>query len=406
MLKNRSVVMLPFSLLSASACSAQTPDDGNVERNNEEVGSIGQREVWSPKDNPSLFTSNLERHASHLPTSGEAAQIPWAGSYWPTYQDSINYHWAGADSLSPSKKYEVAFGGSGVEDAISAYYGIDSRAQSRRCTEDSQCDASLDESCSIRDGESRGRCIPTWFGICHAWAPAAILLPEPKHAVVKNGVRFDVQDIKALVSLVHDDVGSKFVSMRCNLSAGEMERDEDGRPNSACRDTNPGTLHILLTNYLGIKKQSFVEDRTFDYQVWNQPLRSYEILEQTNVTAQEANRLVVASTGNTPRRYKFNPDAVSFLHVKTEVQYIGETAPEAGNVSSRIDHYTGHSRYDYVLELDAQGAIIGGEWVGKSKSQHPDFLWLPDEQDESATFAGGAISYANVKALAIASVAP
>jgi hypothetical protein len=30
-----------------------------------------------------------------------------------------------------------------------------------------------------------------------------------------------------------------------------------------------------------------------------------------------------------------------------------------------------------VLEVDARGEIVGGEWVGQSRVEHPDFLWLP-----------------------------
>lgn len=74
-----------------------------------------------------------------------------------------------------------------------------------------------------------------------------------------------------------------------------------GRPSDpSCRDTNAATYHILVTNYLGIMQQSFVEDRTFDDEVWNQPLRAYRIRQQQEVAATEANRLVGAtSTGGT-----------------------------------------------------------------------------------------------------------
>jgi hypothetical protein len=81
---------------------------------------------------------------------------------------------------------------------------IDSRAGAKTCTSSSECNASLGELCGIREGATSGRCIPTWFGICHAWAAATILWPEPKHEVTRNGVTFRVQDIKALMTLVHD----------------------------------------------------------------------------------------------------------------------------------------------------------------------------------------------------------
>jgi Transglutaminase elicitor len=365
---------------------------------------------------------------------------------------------------------------------------------------------SLGEICAKREGRSAGRCLPTWFGICHAWAPAAMLLPEPQHEVVRNGVTFKVQDIKALASIVHDKTTSKFISLRCdaNDKAGEITYDENGRADAACRDTNAGTYHIILANYLGLQKKSFVEDRTFDSEVWNQPMRGYKVLAKRAVSAEEANRLIgvkgtpgatkesaatVAArawqdlqevpvsagdtytvtmtgsggdadlfvqfgaratsssytcksdgstanetcTGTVPAgattmfvgvygysgtstvsvksettgvasAYAFNADAVSFLYVKNAVSYISEIRSEQdGNMASSIDRYTGRDTYEYVLELDASGAIIGGEWVGESKKNHPDFLWLPTGAG-SRSVAGGAIKYSEVKELVDASV--
>jgi hypothetical protein len=33
--------------------------------------------------------------------------------------------------------------------------------------------------------------------------------------------------------------------------------------------------------------------------------------------------------------------------------------------------------YQYILEQDENGNVIGGEWVGNSKTDHPDFAWFP-----------------------------
>lgn len=78
----------------------------------------------------------------------------------------------------------------GVEDAIARYHGIDGQSSRKACTQTSECDCTLGESCSKRVGQTTGRCIPTWLGICHAWAPVAIMLPEPKRAAT---VRTDDQ---------------------------------------------------------------------------------------------------------------------------------------------------------------------------------------------------------------------
>jgi hypothetical protein len=476
----------------------------------------GKYEAWGPADSPSIFSSALEYRLASLPDTGAATNVPWASSYWPVYEDSINYKWGNDDSAP--KKYERAFGGTGVEDAVSAYHGIDSQTGRKECKATSECSDLKDGSeCAKRPGKDTGRCIPTWWGICHAWTPAAIMLPEPKHEVTKNGVTFRVMDIKALVTLVHNRTTSKFVSLRCERQEGydglpdnaKLHYDDYGRPadtDRECRDTNAGTYHVLLANYLGIMHQSFAEDRTFNYEVWNQPLRAFRVTEKKEVTSAEANRLIGVSSvggttdnktaiavakdawqhfgpytvaagqsfkvvmsgdndadlhvafgaqptdssyacrpyggnsdetcdviapagatkayvsvkgyaatstialkitygGGTPTAYAFNPAATKFFAIKSEVDYIGESSASTdGNLSSTVDRYTHTDYYEYILEVDANGKIIGGEWLNGSKKAHPDFLWLPTGVSGSSV-AGGKITYAQVKQLLDESVA-
>ncbi|MCA1825632.1 MAG: hypothetical protein LC689_01675 [Myxococcales bacterium] len=457
-------------------------------------------EAWSAAGNPALFSSGLEYKLDALPAQGQAKVIPWTGSYWPTANDNINYRWAGASSDSPAKKYEKAFGGHNLEDMVSKYHGIDSVAGAKSCTANSQCSSADGEICAKRTGQTGGRCIPTWWGICHGWTPASILMPEPKHAVTRNGVTFKVNDLKALASLAHDRTTSRFVSLRCDTGrASGMEFDKYGRPSDeACRDSNAGTYHVLLANYLGKMGKAFAEDRTEDAEVWNQPLRGYKVLEKRVVSAQEANRLIgvgieggtvttktaapakgawvqlgsfavaagqswqvqmtgsgdadlfvrfgsaptsgsyacrpytdgstedcsgvvpagqttlfvgvhgytaasvkvsIGVGGSVPSAYVFNAKAKKLVYVRADVQYISEESPAAdGYMTPHIDDFTQTDSYEYVLELDGNGRIVGGEWVGESKQAHPDFLWLPTGVGAS-TVAGGAISYANVKSL-------
>jgi hypothetical protein len=483
-------------------------------------GQNGKTDEWGPSDDPRLFSDTLEYSLDRLPKEGEAANIPWAGSYWPVYEDAINHRWDG-DNPSPAAKYGEAFGISDIEDKVSAAHGIENAGTHRQsCKETSDCTASDPGKCVKRRGageDEEGVCVPTWWGICHAWAPAAILEPEALHPVTKNGVEFKVNDIKALVTLVYNRSASKFVSLRCNKQKDEINYDLYDRPTSddaECRDTNPGTYHVLLANYLGLMGQAFAEDRTFDWQVWNQPIRSYKVNEMTEVTAKEANMKVgveegpsaaqrrkfngeleegewkhdgpyeveagkklevvietstwsnkkahlyvrfgstpnetdfdcgpnedgnnetcsldvpegedevyvsvFAKTGKptftvesdldkgnivaVPEAYMFNDNAAKFFYVKSEVQYITESPSSLdGNLADRIDNYTKTDRYEYILELDEDGDIIGGEWVGWSKKNHPDFLWLPTGR-YNQPIAGGAIKFQEVKDLLEASL--
>jgi hypothetical protein len=366
-------------LLLLAACTTSEPDTRPEPRD--------PSKAWSASDDPDLFDDALEYRYAALPRSGAVTKVPWAANYWPTWKDSVNHRWAGPDSVSPTAKYGAAFGRDAeLEDRVSAAYGIDSIA-GRSCSTDADCAGLAGASCAIRTGKTTGTCIETWFGLCHAWAPAAILEDEPVHPVTHNGVTFEVNDLKALVTLSYDaGLTEKFMSLRCDAKGtgdGAMSYDELGTPRPPeCADTNAGAFHVVVANYIGLRKQSFVEDRTWDYEVWNQPVRAFRVTRDAVVSASEANRLVGIAEPKTT--WGFNADAHTLRHVELELDWIAESSAETtGNLASTIDRYTYTDAYRYILELDAAGKVVGGEWIGASKTEHPDFLWLPVMKQET-----------------------
>lgn len=389
-MKNHIIVLALGVCFVLTSCSVANDSSESID---ESAAPFSMEPVaWSANDNPSVLDldSSFNYKFSELPTEGEAEKIPWAGNYWPTYRDSINYRWDGPTAESPTEKFQAAFELSGLADAVSKRYGIDSRrnSTSTSCTEDSVCDSTKGEVCSKRTGQDEGVCVETWFGICHAWAPVAIMEPEPKKPVTHNGVTFKVNDIKALLTLSYDKgLKSKLMSGRCNLAnsgeEGGIEFDEHGRPTDEfanCRDTNPGAFHVVLANMLGIQKKGLVEDRTFDYEVWNQPVRAFRVTQNTEVTKTEA----IAMVNLEGEAYTYNEEAVTFRHMKSAVQWIRESHQETdGNFASTIDNYTSTDNYEYILEIDRDGLVIGGEWLGDSKTSHPDFLWVGVEKTDT-----------------------
>ncbi len=476
------------------ACGREDPLPGGL-------ADQGQPERWSPQDNPAGFLGRVELKLEALPMEGQAAQTPWPGSYWPTYQDSINQRWDGDQSEPASVKYERAFGGQGLEDAVSRALGIDSQAWAQACKDGSDCKSG--DTCAKRFGKDEGYCIPTWFGLCHGWAPAAILELEPKKDVTVNGVIFKVNDIKALISLMYNRTRTAFLSTRCELSERDHKivYDAHGRPyDSACRDTNPGTFHAVLGTLLGQQQRTFIGDLTLDYQVWNFPLRSYQVREKRAISIEEANALldveseggetrdfpgntllkgewkifgpfpvtpgkrVDASTlgdgnadlllrfgaaptaeqadchpgwgssnerclrtvpegasevtvallgvgdsqtvslrmrlnGTLPKTFAFNQDAAQIYRVETGISYVTESSSYTdGPLVGSIDSYTGSRTLKYLLELDGEGRILGGEWLPESERDHPDFLWLPFGPGLPSQVEGR-ITYENVKML-------
>lgn len=345
----------------------------------------------------SYLGASLEVNFKSLATSAAYSVMPWPSSYWPIYLDGINYQW---DSWSPSaaEKYATAFD----EDVdaftkkVSESTGILSQSSSTSCSSNSQCSSLGDGSvCAKRTGENQGYCIPTWYGICHAWSPAAILEPEPSCAIEYNGVTFQPMDIKALLSEIYDgaNVGTVFTGARFYGSDSTAETDQYGRYTDASRrDLGPGFMHIAIANLLSRFSKSFVLDVEGGSQVWNQPIYSYEVVTQNEMTPSEG-----AQTYFGKQSYPFNDAAESLVYVETTIVWMTETLEDGGLVANgRASLYTSSDTYKYLLELDGSGNIIGGEWVGDSQSDHPDFLWLPMSRPDNSTVTEVGLSYANV----------
>jgi hypothetical protein len=355
------------------------------------------------------FQTTMVRNLATLSTdsyrSAKFEPAPWPGSYWPVYADGINYRWNSPD-LSPSEKYATAYGLNvkAFTDTISRSNGILSQSWRRSCSQNAHCNGLNDGSvCGIRRGETKGYCIPGWFGICHAWAPAAFLEKEPRCAVKKGTVTFQPFDIKALLTQVYDgaSVTTVFTGARFNGPDSPANTDSYGRYNDAARrDLGAGFFHIAITNIMGKFKKSFIVDVTAGSEVWNQPVRSYDIATITPLTLKQG-----AKTYFGVNTYPFNSAAVSLAYVNTKFRWIVESEENGPLVETgKVDEYTQTRNYEYLLELDAQKNIIGGEWVGRSRTNHPDFLWFPTDRPAASTVTNVGLSYRNVLELLDASV--
>ncbi|DBA01851.1 TPA: hypothetical protein N0F65_005999 [Lagenidium giganteum] len=269
------------------------------------------------------FGESMERNLKVLQSKYASADFkpaPWPSTYWPMFQDGLNYRWNG-DEPSASEKYAKAFGKDVKEfkDAVSRESGVLSQSDSKTCKQDTDCGEDL---CGIRDGESSGYCIPHWFGICHAWAPAAILEPEPQCAVEKNGVTFHVMDIKGLLTQVYDGagVGTVFTGARYDGPSDKDAVDKFGRfTDAARRDLGPGYFHIAFSNILGKFGKSFVIDTSADAPVWNQPIRSYNVKTVEYYSPVDGARKFFDVD-----QYPFNDQAKKLAYVAVDIAWIFE----------------------------------------------------------------------------------
>lgn len=286
-----------------------------------------------------VWDESFSRRFDALPASGEVPddKKPMSGGYYPEGSGGTDIGVNGGKSALA--KYDDAF------------YG-------------GQNKASIWE----RQNHTSG---PAWAGHCNGYSAANQRHPkEPSKPVVRGGVTFDPRDIKALMAEVYMSADFEFLGgNRCEESGPPgISGRSDPTVMGKCEDINPGTFHAALTNWVGRKKHTLIMDSFSGDQVWNFPLVKYQVTSQQVVTAGQAKQAISTGGG---AAYIYNPSAVKFIYLTMQLTYV-----EAQKTEILAKRYTAVMNLSYVLELNAQGDIVGGEWVGESQKTHPDFLWV------------------------------
>lgn len=228
--------------------------------------------------------------------------------------------------------------------------------------------------------------VEEWMGICHGWAAAAIVEPRPVRSIEvqsldqKWKLSLNPSEIKGLVSYswATNPYASAFLGERCNDK--DPKRSKNGRIlNPDCFDLNPATWHLAVVHLVGQQKRSFVMDATFDYEVWNQPVVEYSYRYFNPKTraqgkSLENSRVRREEFKNDPYAEFRSKEARSFVGIQMKVAYVVETDATSDEQDSPELDAIRWVQYEYDLELNAQGEIIGGEWYTES---HPDFIWIP-----------------------------
>nr|CCA14679.1 glycoprotein elicitor precursor putative [Albugo laibachii Nc14] len=338
---------------------------------------------------------------------GQSTVRPWSGSYWATALDSINYRWDGPQSDSMVIKYAKAFGlnPKKLADAVSLKNGIDGQSRrngARICNSTTECDPEYtgEALCSKREEQTykEGVCIPTWFGICHAWAAAAIMELEPRCAVKRNNVTFEIQDIKGLISYIYDDSETDIVYAGTRAFTNEVRLDKYGRPELlAVRDVTAGDFLIAMANIVSILKKSVIVDVDPILQVWNQPVATFEITTQYQVDPAGTSKQVYGV-----EHYPFNEAMVKLVYMEVLLCWVVET--DSSTVTTSDDVYEGYQScrpFYLLIELDKSDVVIGGEYY--TYQVNVDFIWVPYSSMSPNTVTRDGFKYSFVKELITAS---
>lgn len=230
---------------------------------------------------------------------GSTSKWPWSGYWWPMLDNGYNLY----ANNGPLQKY----------DQYASTIGATTNAQSWE-----------------RTNHYTNAAANSWWGHCHAWASAAILAPEPT-AVTRNGVSFNVNDVKGLTTALYYEPTFNWLS-------GNRVDDVNDSSSAAYADIAPAWMDYLLRYYVRYYKYPFIMDVNANSQVWNYPVFAY-------------NRSSTV-TGNTES-------------VRTTVWY---SSPDWNATGTRYFSKT----YTYTLQAGTLGS-----WTGASVDEHPDFAWVP-----------------------------
>jgi hypothetical protein len=409
MQRNKLVSVLGLTLLGSAqllGCAADDEQDeclpGDIDC--AEAGSDGKADGADHRTDPLRMSQRLTYRLVDLPRTGglhtpvwkpkypaamSGLPVAWVDASWATQDGSHNNRWQGRFVKSPLEKYDQAFHaadgcdnqpvqscGDGMKAEWDEYYTCAGPAVTWQTTEfqgagrmhdgiDNNGDGNVDE--CYGSGEADG--VASWWSTNHAWAPAALLAPEPRNDVTINGVTFTPGDIKALAQNAFDSTSAVMLGGSCN--ATQITHDSAGSADHDCADFDAGSLHVVVTNFLGLAQLPLIQDRKVIHPLWAQPIVGYRVTKQTEVTKSKAN----ACIGSTATSAWPNASAKKLVEVRLEV----DTLMDASTSNEPQDHadYIATDSYHYILELNRTGKVIGGRHCSDSSSEQIDYLWSP-----------------------------
>jgi Transglutaminase elicitor len=319
-------------------------------------------EKWDETNDPRNFDENYQYLLSALPTKASLPlnKTPWQSSYWPRKNGSVNYRWNSANptgynlnspsrarlqsmsieelkELSPAEKFDLVQGHYDYPFSKMVEWGSTPKAKN-------------------------------YEGVCDGWTASSIEFAEPAPVEIKNPdgivIPFGSSDVKALMSYdvsINEEAGALgpvFIGGYCATPGGMR------LGTSRCRDINPGAFHVVLANQIGLLKQSFGVDVDPGKETWNQPVYAFEFEIKGATTPSQG----AASSYIVHAKMMYAEDDPEEQERR---KYIFSYQPTVGTAN----YLASTMEVDYVLDLDYSGRIIGGNWLGESRSRHPDLFW-------------------------------
>jgi hypothetical protein len=368
-------------------------------------------------------------------------EVPWSGSWWPFSTGKLSQGYHGDDNftydedtedftpvdgiddhdLAPLRKYDLFVERRHGENPGAAYLELKGDGDGFEHHIYGAKKQEYDD-----EGISYG-----WWGHCNGWAAAAIMEREPYAPITAEGIRFDVADLKGLLTESYWGVRSYFSGRRYNKPSDEMQAkvdrgqelldaldiDVDGNADVANVDSGVANVDSAanvtppVEEYIAWYEDVF--DTTIDESV--KPNLTQENFRRSlervrdwakenyqdayeDIYAHNFHKILVSQIKNRGSGVVFDTSADEEVwnfpayHYESTITLAAEQ-PDDGNTRYNVETtvYYGHDgvsesilgvnalveNYTYDLICDADGRLVDGEWTGWSVDDHPDFAWVP-----------------------------
>jgi Transglutaminase elicitor len=313
-MKSKVLLLIPLLFSQAFASDNYLPEyDYNYGEYVEQLFLADKsgplRPTGSPFNSVTAKFGNLEVELGDF--NIEAKQKPWSSWWYPLFDKLLFEDRDGG--LSPLSKYD-AF----------AKKSFRQRTQAREF-----------EETKLYDPRAVG-----WAGLCDAWSMAAILEKEPVKPVTKNGITFNVVDLKGLLLKTYE--GSYLTDIYGQRNNAQWD--------SVYEDVYPEEFHKFLQKELYEKRNAFIMDFDSGIQVWNVPVYKAKM----KITKDDQNSKV--------------------LHVKLFLSFPSQFIEDYNftGTEEMLKSYT----YDLYGSWNSNGKFVVdyGLWIESSRWDHPDYL--------------------------------
>lgn len=240
-----------------------------------------------------LLSTSMPVSDAATTDTAQADFIPWSGYWWPTNFGGLATGQDYRGHPAPIEKYELLTTG--------RYPG----------------QATAWELANHYDPT-----VPTWYGLCYAWASAAVTEDIDFKPSVEGSTILYVGDKKGLITACH---------------ANDVRDMANG--------TFPEVFHQWLLHYIKDNGLAFVGELEPSEEFWSYPIYRYS--------------MTITRSGG-------------ILDVACQIWYADDAVhPDLEGTKVLTSVYT------YQLFLNAQEEITGGQWTGRSVYDHPGLLWRP-----------------------------